>query len=284
MKKIFTLFAAVMVAASMFAGYGIRVNGSEYHEGTQNPNPGDPSFQEYMVLNLALKAGDQFQLWDPTANNGAGAGWAVDLDGASVETVERDGDHYKCTADGCYDFYIKLKYNADQLYVGPGSNCGDEPGPGPQPGDDEGYWYWKGHVDGKDIESEVDGGKFDCGISEIEVQQNAYIFVVYQVHGVAGVQYMATSYVDGPTHATLTQKGSDKLHVPAGNHTLYLYDNGDGTVELAFEAMAGKTLMGCGGQHIDNTVMTVKARKVIINGQLRIVRGDRVFDATGKEL
>lgn len=142
MKKIFTLFAATLFAAGMFAAsYGILVNDKMFYAGTQNPTPGDPSFQEYMVLGLGLKAGDKFQLYDLDNK----AGWAVNLDGASVTAVSRDGDHYACSSEGCYDFYIKLKYQSDQLYVGSG-NCGTPQGtditggtnPGGQGGDNPG--------------------------------------------------------------------------------------------------------------------------------------------------
>jgi len=37
-------------------------------------------------------------------------------------------------------------------------------------------------------------------------------------------------------------------------------------------------------QGIENTEVTEKAHKVIIDGQLRIVRGDKIFDATGRQL
>ena len=114
--------------------------------------------------------------------------------------------------------------------------------------------------------------------------QEGYLFVVYQVTGVPGVQYMAPTYVDGPTHATLTTTGNDKLHVPAGSHTLYLYDNEDGTVELAFEAIPGKKLMGNDTQGVENVETGEKAVKMIKEGRLVIRRGDRLFDATGKEL
>ena len=58
MKKIFTLFSTVLFAAGMFAqSYGIAVNGTTYYAGTQNLSPLDPSFQEYMVLGLAVPAG-----------------------------------------------------------------------------------------------------------------------------------------------------------------------------------------------------------------------------------
>ena len=37
-------------------------------------------------------------------------------------------------------------------------------------------------------------------------------------------------------------------------------------------------------QGIEKTEVTEKAHKVIIDGQLRIVRGDKIFDATGRQL
>jgi hypothetical protein len=37
-------------------------------------------------------------------------------------------------------------------------------------------------------------------------------------------------------------------------------------------------------QGVENVAADVKARKVFIGGQLRIVRGDKMFDATGREL
>jgi hypothetical protein len=82
----------------------------------------------------------------------------------------------------------------------------------------------------------------------------------------------------------MVTSGNDKLYIPAGTYTLYLYDNGDGSVELSREQLAGKKLMDTGGQGIENTQVTEKAHKVFIDGQLRIVRGDKVFDATGRQL
>ena len=280
----------------MFAqSYGVAVNGKTYYAGTKNPSPLDASFQEFMVLGLSLEAGDQLQLWDPSANDGKGTGWAVNLDGASTTAIRKDGDHYVCDEKGCFDFYIKLKYEQDQLYIGKGE-CGspegtpigdDNPGGGENPGGGDtpdAYWYWKGWVDGGDIENEQNGNIFEKGISHIVVEENGYLFVVYQEKGKMGVQYMAPSYVDGPTHATMTTSGSEKLHVGPGSHTLYLYDNGDGTVELSLEPMEGKSLIGGDTSDISEVASGVKARKVIIDGQLRIVRGDKIFDATGRQL
>ena len=39
-----------------------------------------------------------------------------------------------------------------------------------------------------------------------------------------------------------------------------------------------------GQQGIENTPAAEKAHKVIIDGQLRIVRGDKMYDATGRQL
>ena len=300
MKKIFTLFAAAVFAAGMaFAdgSYGIAVNGTTYYAGTENPSPGDPSFKEFMVLGLSLNAGDKFQLWDPSGNDGKGAGWAVDLDGASVSAIKRDGDHYECSEAGCFDFYIKLKYGADQLYVGAGGcgtptgtpiSGGDNPGGGQGGGQgggtsDDAYWYWKGYVDGVDLNNEIDGGLFDGGISEITVNDAGYIFVVYQVHDVPGVQYMAPTYSDA-THSTMTTSGVDKLKIPAGTYTLYLYDNGDGTVELSREPLAGKTLVGGGKSAVENTTIQSRVTKTIINGQVVILKDGVRYNLLGSQL
>lgn len=163
---------------------------------------------------------------------------------------------------------------------------GPGPGPGPDPNADA-YWYWKGEVDGIIIQNEIDGGIFDGGISEITVDQQAYIFVVYQVKGVAGVQYMTDGWKGTDvTHVTMQVNGNDKLYIPAGTHTLYLYDNGDQTVELSREPLPGKTLMGGGTQNeaIEQAPVNTKAHKAIINGQLVIIRGEKMFDATGRQL
>ena len=117
MKK----FVLVLVLAAMsfyaWAGYGILVNGCQYYAGTQNPNPGDPSFQEYMCLGLHLNSGDALCLYDDSN----GGKWVVDLDPASVKAFTKGNSSYSCTTTGIYDFYIKLKYQQDQLYVGNGS-------------------------------------------------------------------------------------------------------------------------------------------------------------------
>ena len=106
------------------ASYGIAVNGKLYYAGTKNDNPGDASFEEYMVLGLSLKSGDYCQLYDKDN----AAAWIVTLDTYSTNAIVAADGKYTVSKDDCYDFYIKLKYNADQLYVGGGATCKDQEG------------------------------------------------------------------------------------------------------------------------------------------------------------
>ena len=120
MRKFLLFATAILWTLSLSAAsYGIKV-GDTYYPGTLNPSPLDPTFTEYSVLSVEIASGAMLQIWDAENN----VGWAVDLDGASVKTIVKNGNQYNCTADGCYDFYIKLKYGADQLYIGTGSCSG----------------------------------------------------------------------------------------------------------------------------------------------------------------
>ena len=127
MKKFSLIVLSFCFALTVHAGsYGIRVNDADYHAGEQNPTPADPSYQEFMVLGLSVSAGDRCQLYDQENQ----AGWAVELDPASVSAFTRQGDYYICCATGTYDFYIKLKFQADQLYIGVSSQGGEQGGGG----------------------------------------------------------------------------------------------------------------------------------------------------------
>ena len=124
-----------MLSATMaFAqNYGILVNGRYYFAASyEGPDPYGGGFEQYLS-HVQVAKGDYCQLYD--ADNKAA--WAVSLDGAAVAGFTLNGDRYNVTVDGCFDFYIKLKYQQDQLYIGNGSNCGegvditkDDPQPG----------------------------------------------------------------------------------------------------------------------------------------------------------
>ena len=110
MKKIFAFFAAALLTLSMSAAnYGILVNGRYYFAADyKGPDAMGEGFEEYLA-HVKVQAGDYCQMYD--ADNKAA--WAKPLNSYSEAGFTYD------------DFYIKLKYNADELYIGPGSNCGD---------------------------------------------------------------------------------------------------------------------------------------------------------------
>ena len=124
MKKIFTFFAAALMTLSMSAAsYGILVNGKMYFAADyKGPDAMGEGFQEYLA-HVKVAAGDYCQMYD--ADNKAA--WAKPLNTYSEPgfTYDAATQRYNVTVTGCYDFYIKLKYEADELYIGPGANCGD---------------------------------------------------------------------------------------------------------------------------------------------------------------
>ena len=124
MKKIFTFIAAALMTLSMSAAnYGILVNGKMYFAADyKGPDAMGEGFNEYLA-HVKVAAGDYCQMYD--ADNKAA--WAKPLNTYSEPgfTYDAANQRYNVTVTGCYDFYIKLKYEADELYIGPGSNCGD---------------------------------------------------------------------------------------------------------------------------------------------------------------
>ena len=199
MKKIFTMGLGLFIGLAMMAEpFAVRVNGTTDYAAT---NTGQQDYQgrvQYAVQGVALKAGDKLTCYD-AGNNVAWNIAKLDEYGA-YQSFATGSDALTCNVAGTYNIYIKMKHNDDMWYIeeanggggdNPGGGGGDNPGGGET---GQAYWYWKGEVDGVNIENEMDGGIFDCGLSSIEVEQQAYIFIVYQVKGVAGVQYMTDGW------------------------------------------------------------------------------------------
>lgn len=174
-RRFLSLFLLLCAFACAYAAsYGILINGKTYYAGTKNEQAQDQSFQEYMALGVPVKAGDQLQLCDKTNAKT----WVVALDNASVAGISLSGEHYVCSTAGCYNFYIKLKFGADQLYIGAaegdcsgnagepygGNNPNPNPDPNPNPNPDPTYagsvpdactdvilqaFYWDSYKSGK---------------------------------------------------------------------------------------------------------------------------------------
>lgn len=305
MKKMYVLFAALLTTLSMSAAsYGILVNGKTYFAGTQVDE--FEGFQQYLA-HVPVQNGDKIQLCD--AENKAV--WAVTLNAASVTGFTLDNDHYNVSVDGCYDFYIKIKYQQDQLYIGPGSaTCGegidisgqgggDNPGgqgggdnPGGQGGDEDVNYYAIGWINGADQGEAAydvfnDDFLFVDGKLTINCIMGSYICIKDHM----GNYY----YAEGSGNATgdqVTLKWANgwtpcqKWAIPEGVNYIIIrsaVQKGNILLERVDKATYD-AYHYVGSQGVENTTVSKKARKVIIDGQLRIVRGDKIYDATGREL
>lgn len=292
MKKIFSIFAAVLMTLSMSAAsYGILVNGNTYFAGTHTDD--FEGFQQYLA-HVQLNAGDYCQLCD--AENRAV--WAVDLNPASVAGFTRNGDKYEVSVSGCYDFYIKLKYEADELYIGPGSDCGEGidisggQGQGGEGGEDEDVNYYAiGWINGADhgetaYDTYEDEYLFVDGKLTIDCQMGSYIAIKDHM---GNFYYSKTETTIANESVTMDWangwQGCQKWAIPEGVNYIIIrsaaYKN-----KLVLERVDKATYDAYhyNPQGIENTEVTEKAHKVIIEGQLRIVRGDKIFDATGRQL
>jgi len=292
MKKIFSIFAAALMTLSMSAAsYGILVNGNTYFAGTHTDD--FEGFQQYLA-HVQLNAGDFCQLCD--AENRAV--WAVDLNPASVAGFTRNGDKYEVSVSGCYDFYIKLKYQEDELYIGPGSDCGEGvdisggQGQGGEGGEDEDVNYYAiGWINGADhgeaaYETYEDEYLFVDGKLTIDCQMGSYIAIKDHM---GNFYYSKTETTIANESVTMDWangwQGCQKWAIPEGVNYIIMrsaaYKN-----KLVLERVDKATYDAYhyNPQGIENTEVTEKAHKVIIDGQLRIVRGDKIFDATGRQL
>lgn len=112
-------------ALSSYAqSYGILVNDSVYFAAEYKGKDSNGGGYDEYLAHVQLSSGDHFVL----CNKAAGETWVVDLDEythtSCPNTFTKGASSYSCSKAGCYDCYIKIKFGQDQLYIGPGSNCG----------------------------------------------------------------------------------------------------------------------------------------------------------------
>ena len=294
MKKIFTVMAAAMMAMSLSAAsYGILVNGKMYFAGEKTGE--FEGFTQYLA-HVNIKAGDYFQLYDAESK----AKWAVDLNTYSEPGFTRNGDKFEASVTGCYDFYIKLKYQQDELYIGNGSNCGegedigggtDPVNPPVTPGEDDVLWYAIGWINGGDHgEAAYDTFEDDFLFSEegkltIDCKMGSYIALKDHM---GNFYYSRTTTTIEDTKVTLEWangwQGCQKWSIPEGVNYIIIR-SAVFKDKIVLERVDKATYDAYHGtQGVEEVTTNEKARKVIIDGQLRIVRGDKMFDATGRQI
>ena len=134
--KRFTLFLLSVFVSSfmaMFAApYGLLINGTTKLEATPLSEKDFQDREQFLVSCVTLNVGDKVQLTD-FAN---GATWMSAIDPYGEYQKFSGGKaegHLICNTAGSYDFYIKLKYEDDLVYIGPGQNCGTVTPPTPDP-------------------------------------------------------------------------------------------------------------------------------------------------------
>lgn len=126
-KQVILSILIALCTLSAHAQYGILVNGTDVYQATYTDE--FEGFEQY-IAHININAGDYCQLYDIST----GVAWVKTLNPASVSAFQLQNDRYVCSTTGCYDFYIKLKFNADELYIGPGQDCTStpiDPGTGP---------------------------------------------------------------------------------------------------------------------------------------------------------
>ena len=133
MKKFYFLLLAILLCGSISVyaePYGLLINGTTKLEATAVGEKDFNDREQFLVSCVALNQGDKVQLHD----FGSGALWMCAIDPyGEYQKFTKNTDHLICNAAGSYDFYIKLKYEDDMLYIGPGQNCGNVTPPAPDP-------------------------------------------------------------------------------------------------------------------------------------------------------
>lgn len=260
-----------------------------YTPSGNNPNPTDV---KYYIKNNWNAGGWTWEEMSPNAdktewsytNVFGGTGVNINTEGSDSGAAwfpvdQIGGDAIAAGQKVTFTYNVAAKTVSAKVDGGNGGNTNPDPKP-----EGEGTYYYKGYINGADVNDDQVWNDFSEGIAEYDFTEKSYIFVVYQVHGVPGVQYMAESYVDGPSHATLVTSGQEKFAVPAGKGNLYLYDNGDGSLEISLEVIPGKTLVGGTPTALPQVTNTNSASKRIENGRVVIIRDGVRYSAQGARL
>ena len=121
MKRFLLMMTAFVCAVCMQAqSYGILVNDTVLFRAEYKGISDISQLPEYNAK-VALSSGDRCVL----VNTDNGDTWTVPLDDASVQTISLSNGAYVASATNCYDFWLKLSFGNDQLYIGTTDGCGE---------------------------------------------------------------------------------------------------------------------------------------------------------------
>ncbi len=215
-------FACSVSAAT---AYGILINSNRLVAAEDAGSIED--YTQYLA-HVQLNAQDTIRLLDIDNN----ATWMVDLDAASVSGFVGGTDvgYLVCSVAGCYDCYIKLKYQSDQLYIGAGTDgCseGVEYNPSAGGGGTQVEYYLVGNSADMGEWSLENALLLTDGTITLDLQEGEYKFKVVEGRswdvalGYANLDSDCSSYnvrgdEDGNVNVVLAQAGTLTVAVQNG--------------------------------------------------------------------
>ena len=101
--------------------YGLLVNGTTQYEASPLSDKDFQGRDQFLVSCVTLKVGDKVQLCDFGSGN---AVWMSEVESeGEYQKFTQKTDHVLCNVAGSYDFYIKMKWQDDKVYVESAKNC-----------------------------------------------------------------------------------------------------------------------------------------------------------------
>ena len=238
-------------------GYSLYVNGTDlYNMEDQGAWDMDPSYNQFALPNVPLKAGDTFVFY----NNSNGETWgSVTVDPASITSITGSGTDFSVSEDGCYSVYLKLKFQADNVYFGAGTDCSSAPTPdtpgtggntgggneggntGGNTGGLAGDYYLVGWINGADYGFGTDYAtigdyKFVNGKLTVTFAEDSYVCLKTgdNANWYSTATYLPVATSGSAVFETSSETIFEKVGVPAGTVNFTLVDNGDGTLTLSY--------------------------------------------------
>ncbi len=219
----------MLCAAVMFAqeglSYGVLVNGNTLFRAEYKGVSSISGLPEYNAK-AAMVAGDKCVL----VNLSNGDTWTVPLDDASTKSISLGSGSYVASADGCYDFWLKLSYGNDQLYVGTTTDCGEgEAYEGTTPCSESFGLLVDGvYVAGVKNEAPLDPSFMEYQVKGVKLTAGQKVQVYDSCHQAAWVisKYAATSYefpIEGDSYK-VTENGTYDFYLKfkMGEDELYV--------------------------------------------------------------